>query len=87
MVPEFGLNTKFRQKNVIDIARSLLKISESGLKRRNILSTNKKYNETYYLLGLKDNIMKGLSPADILLDKYYGDWNKSIDKIYKDLIF
>ena len=31
--------------------------------------------------------MKGLSPADILLDKYYGDWNKSIDKIYKDLIF
>ena len=87
MVPEFGLNTKFRQKNFIDIARSLLKISESGLKRRNILSTNKKYDETYYLLGLKDNIMKGLSPADILLDKYYGDWNKSIDKIYKDLIF
>ena len=86
-VPEFGLNTKFRQNKVIDIAKRLLKISESGLKRRNILSTNKKYDETYYLLGLKDNIIKGFSPADILLKKYYGDWKESIDQIYKDLIF
>ena len=86
-VPENGLNTKFRDKILLDIARELLEISEEGLKRRNKLSTNKKYDETYYLLGIKDNIANGMSPADILLEKYYGDWNESVDKIYKDLIF
>ena len=86
-VPENGLNTKFRNKNVIDIAKELLEISEKGLKRRNNLSTNKKYDETHYLLGIKNNIANGMSPADILLEKYYGDWNESIDKLYKDLIF
>ena len=86
-VPENGLNTKFRDKILLDIARELLEISEEGLKRRNNLSTNKKYDETYYLLGIKDNIANGMSPADILLEKYYGDWNESVDKIYKDLIF
>ena len=86
-VPENGLNTKFRDKILLDIARELLEISEEGLKRRNKLSTNKKYDEAYYLLGIKDNIANGMSPADILLEKYYGDWNESVDKIYKDLIF
>ena len=70
MFPEHGLNTKFRDKNVLDIAKELLEISETGLKRRNNLSTNKKYDETHYLLGLKNNIAKGMSPADILLEKY-----------------
>lgn len=86
-VPEKGLDTKFRNKKIIDIAKELLEISEKGLKRRNILSTNKKYDETHYLMGLKKNIANGMSPADFLLEKYYGDWNKSFDKLYQDLIF
>ena len=86
-VPEHGLNTKFHDKYVIDIAKELLEISENGLRRRNYLSTNKEYDETHYLLGIKNNISKGLSPADILLEKYYGEWNGSVDRIYKDLVF
>ena len=86
-VPVHGLNTKFRNEKVIDIAKELLEISEKGLKRRNNLSTNKEYDETHYLLGVKNNISKGLSPADILLEKYYGKWDRSINCIYKDLIF
>ena len=86
-VPKYGLNTKFQNQKILDVAKELLKISESGLKRRNKLSTNKKYDETYYLIGIKDNIFKGLSPADLLLKKYYGEWNETIDNIYKELVF
>jgi glutamate--cysteine ligase len=86
-VPEYGLNTKFHKKKLLDIATELLKISESGLKRRNNLSTNKEYDETHYLLGLKNNIFRGLSPADILLEKYNKEWSQSIDKIYEELVF
>ena len=86
-VPEHGLNTNFRDGTVLDISKELLKISEQGLARRNILSSNTKYNETYYLENIKSNIGEGKAPADYLLEKYNGIWNKSIDKIYKNMIF
>ena len=86
-VPECALNTKFRDKKLIDVAQQLMNISEKGLKRRNNLSSNRQYDETHYLLGIKENIINKKSPADLLLDKYYGEWNESIDRIYKDLIF
>ena len=85
--PELGLNTNFHNKKLLDFAKILLDISEKGLERRNKLSTNKKYNETYYLSGIKNNLSKNMSPADILLENYYGKWNKSIDQIYKEMIF
>ena len=86
-VPKFGLNTKFRNKTVLDISIKLLEISNQGLKNRNILSSNKKYDETYYLKNIKENLKNGKSPADYLLDKYYNNWNKSVKPIYKELIF
>ncbi|MDC1296675.1 glutamate--cysteine ligase [Alphaproteobacteria bacterium] len=86
-VPQTGLNTKIKNTNVLEISKKLLDISYNGLKRRNIMSSNKKYDETYYLTNLKDNIHKGISPADILLDKYYNKWNQSTKPIYDHLIF
>jgi glutamate--cysteine ligase len=86
-VPEHALNTKFRNMTILDIAKKALNFSEQGLEKRNILSSNKNYNETYYLKNIKENIDQGMSPADYLLQKYNKDWNQSIDQIYKELIF
>ena len=86
-VPKSGLNTKFRNIKIIDKAKKLINISEKKKKKRNILSSNKNYNETYYLKNIKKNIEKGMSPADILLDNYYTKWNQSVDRIYDDMIF
>ena len=86
-VPKNGLNTKFRDITVLDIAKKLLEISEEGLKKRGNLSSDQKYDETYYLKNIRKNINKGMSPADYLLDKYDNEWNKSIEPIYKELIF
>ena len=80
-VPEKGLQTKFRNTNVLEISKQLVDISEKGLKRRNILSTNKKYDETKYLINVKENLKQGKSPADIMIDKYNNEWNKSINSI------
>ena len=86
-VPEHGLKTKFRNQTLLDIAKLLIEISENGLNKRNILSSNKEYNETYYLSNIKKNIEDGMSPADYLLKKYNSSWKNSLDQIYKDLIF
>jgi glutamate--cysteine ligase len=86
-VPEFGLQTKYKDKSIIDIAKKLILISEDGLKKRNNLSSDGKYDESFYLKNIKDNVSIGVSPADILLKKYNGVWKESIDPIYRDLIF
>ena len=86
-VPEEGLNLEFKNTNLLEIAKKLLLISEKGLERRNILSSNKQYNEAAYLNKIKSNLNEGKSPADKLLDKYNGTWNKSLKPIYSELIF
>ena len=85
-VPQFGLETCFKNRKVLDIAKQLLKISFQGLKNRNRNSHNG-YNETYYLKNVSENIKNNLSPADILINKYNNQWKKTIDPIYKELIF
>ena len=55
-------------------------------KNRNRNSHNG-YNETYYLKNVSENIKNNLSPADILINKYNNQWKKTIDPIYKELIF
>jgi glutamate--cysteine ligase len=86
-VPEHGLNTKFRNQTILQIANKLLEISEQGLKRRNILSSDKKYNEVHYLSAVKENLSKGMSPADLMLEKYHGVWKNSLEPLYTDEIF
>jgi len=87
LVPEEGLNLRFRNTNLLEIAKKLLLISKKGLERRNILSSDKKYNEVIYLNKIQSNLNEGKSPADELLDKYNGIWNKSLKPIYSELIF
>ena len=86
-VPEHGLNTRFRGQTILQIANKLLEISEQGLKRRNILSSDKKYNEMHYLSGVKENLSKGMSPADLLMEKYHGIWKNSLESLYEEEIF
>ena len=66
---------------------SLDEISKLGLERRNILVKNKKYNETFYLKDLEKNLPNGLSPADLLINKYNAEWGKNINKLYEEEIF
>ncbi len=81
-----GLSTPFKKGTVLDIAKVLLKISLKGLKNRNYISRSG-YDERKYLENIEINLEKGLSPSDILINKYYNEWGKVIKLIYKENIF
>ena len=85
-VPKYGLATSFKKGKVLDIARILLKISQRGLKNRKFLSLSG-YDERKYLENIEINLEKNLSPADMLIHKYYHQWGKSIKPIYEENIF
>ena len=87
VVPKYGLQTKFKNGIILDVAQKLFDISKDGLEKRNILAKHEKYNETFYLKDLEKNLTSGLSPADLLISKYNGEWKQNIKNIYKENIF
>ena len=84
---DLSLQAKFKNGDLLDVAQKLFEISKSGLEKRNILVKNEKYNETFYLKDLEQNLSNGHSPADLLISKYNGEWKKNINKIYEEEIF
>lgn len=79
-VPRTGFNTPFRGRKVLDVARDVLKIAHGGLSRRG-------KDEGSFLRTLDDIVASGKTPADILLDRYYGRWEQNVDKIFIEEIY
>jgi glutamate--cysteine ligase len=68
-----------------DLAREVVAISEAGLKARARAGAGGMVpDETHFLNALKDSLDSGKVPADELLDKYHGDWNGDLSRIYAE---
>jgi len=71
-----GLKTQIKNDSLLSIAVKLVAASEEGLKKR-------RNNEEVFLIPLKENLEKGLSPADILLDKFKHRWQGQLSEMLK----
>ena len=82
---EQGLQAQVGSINMHDLAREVVAISEAGLKARGRAGAGGLVpDETHFLNALKDSIETGKVPADELLDRYNGDWNGDLTRIYAD---
>ncbi len=72
--PQYGLDMKIKGMKLADIARELVNISYESLK-----SFGK--GEEILLEPLKNFTAKGLTPADIIIDKWTNEWNGNIAKL------
>ena len=80
-----GLQAKVDGINMHDLAREVVAISEAGLKARARAGAGGLLpDETHFLNAVKETIETGKTPADELLDRYNGDWNGDISKIYDE---
>ena len=73
-VPKTALQTRFLKHTVKDFAKEIIKISEEGLKDISPA-------EISYLDNLKEYTFSGITPADIIIQNWYGIWNKDISKL------
>jgi glutamate--cysteine ligase len=80
-VPRHGLRAPFRAGTVHDVARIMVRLAETGLKRRARLD-RKGEDERKALAPLIETIEEGRSPADRLLAAYHGPWGDDIDNIF-----
>ncbi len=65
-----------------DLAKDVLDIARAGLTARARLNSSGD-NETGFLETLDEIVASGKVPAQILLDRYHGEWNGDIKRIYK----
>ena len=86
-VPKLGLDTPIPNGQTLkDLAAEILEISSAGLTARNRLNTSGD-NESGFLDPLREVVAKGKSPAAQLLDRYHGEWNGDVSRIYDEMSF
>ena len=80
-----GLQAQVGDIKMLDIAREAVALSEIGLKARARPGAGGMVpDETHFLNALKESIETGQVPADELLERYHGDWDGDLTRIYGD---
>ncbi|MES2097263.1 MAG: glutamate--cysteine ligase [Pseudomonadota bacterium] len=69
-----------------DIAGQVLDIANAGLTARNRVDAGGS-NETGFLEPLREIVRSGKVPAELLLDRYNGEWGGDIGRIYDEMSF
>jgi glutamate--cysteine ligase len=82
-VPRLGFAAKIRGRSVADLATEVLKLSRTGLARRDRRDASG-CDESGYLDLLDERLARRKTPAEDLLDKYHGPWNGAVDPIYAE---
>lgn len=82
-VPRLGLDTPFDRSSLFDVAAQAVGIAEAGLVRRNRLNAAGQ-DETIYLAPLEETVRTGKAPAQRWLEKFHGEWNGDLTRIFKE---
>lgn len=69
-----------------DLARTVLDIASGGLTRRAQLNSAGD-SEGGFLDPLNEIVASGKTPAERLLEKYHGDWNGDVGRVYDEMSF
>ncbi len=80
-----GLQAHVGGLRMHELAREVVDIADSGLKARACPGAGGLLpDETHFLNALRESIETGQTPADELLQRYHGDWQGDLSRIYAD---
>lgn len=86
-VPRLGLATALDQGGtLLDLAGLVLEVAAAGLRAR-ARPGAVTGDETEYLATLRETVAAGRTPAELLLERYNGAWNQSVDPIFTELAY
>jgi glutamate--cysteine ligase len=85
-VPKTALQTPFRRTTVLELARRTLAISQSGLQRRALVDV-RGTDERRFLEPVEAILSNGMTPAQEMLARYEGEWDRSTDPLFREYAF
>jgi glutamate--cysteine ligase len=81
-----GLKGQIGGRSVQDVARDMVQIAKSGLRQRAKLDANL-IDESVFLGELEEIADSGVTPAERLLELYYGPWQGDAGRAFDDLAY
>jgi glutamate--cysteine ligase len=85
-VPKLGLRATVRDRDVLHLARTTLRLAEHGLQRRKRLDRNGR-DETRYLRPIQEVVARDITPAEELLEKFHGPWGGSVEPLFTEYAY
>jgi len=86
-VPKLGLKARGpRGRSFQELGKQILEIAHKGLAARKRLNSAGD-DETGFLNPLREIVASGKTPAERLLDRYNGEWQGDISRIYDELSY
>jgi glutamate--cysteine ligase len=86
-VPRLGLKASTPAGETLQqLGGRILAIAEAGLTARACLNSAGD-NESGFLDPLRETITRGTTPAELLLERYSGEWQGDVSRIYEELSF
>ena len=83
-----GLQAVVGGRRMMDLAGEVLAIAREGLRHRAMPGAGGMIpDERHFLHALEDSVESGKVPADELLERYHGDWNGDLTKIYGEFSY
>jgi glutamate--cysteine ligase len=79
-VPRRGLQAEYAGRPVLEMARELAEISRGGLQRI-AHPGSKDADETGYLEPIFEQLALGLSPGSVVLQRWEGEWGRSVSRL------
>ena len=85
-VPVEGLAAQIDGRLLISVAREVVDLSKAGLRARGLTNAEGD-DESLYLEPLFEAVASGMTPAEQLLQNYYGPWNRDINRLSEESAF
>jgi len=85
-VPRLGFVATIAGQSVLQLAMATLELAEQGLARRHHLDATGQ-DETRYLRPIQEFVARGITPAEELLEKFHGDWQGSVDPVFREYAY
>ena len=85
-VPKLGFAARIAGHDVLHLAKATMVLAEKGLARRRRLDAGGQ-DERRYLRPIEEYVARGITPAEELLEKFNGAWDRSIDPVFKEYAY
>ncbi len=85
-VPAQGFKALISSRSVLDLAGECLDLARRGLARRACLDGEGR-DEARYLAPLQEFVARAATPAEELLEKYFGPWGESVEPVFAEYAY
>ena len=85
-VPKLVFAATVAGHSALAVAKTTLALARRGLARRRRLDAAGN-DESRYLQSIEDYVARGITPAEELLQKFNGSWQRSVEPVFKEYAY